>query len=322
MKNSGRIRFSQISFSIRLITGLICLWYIISRLNEAIDNGEMYSLLSAIRSEAGFYYFTATFVLVFLNWGIEAIKWMKLCAPFQKITWVDSFKAVCAGVSMGIFTPNRIGETGGRVLRIQPGNRTAGVFASIQGGLAQLSITLICGGIACFFPRSIPDTTPFLWGISFGTISLLIGLAILPIVYKPTLLKSIQKIIPRYAEKIQNASIQTDNKLITEIFIWSFLRYFVFCTQFLLLLRLFGVEPGISNSYLMISLVFLITTAIPTFALTEIAARSSAAIFIFGIGGYPTLSVASAGFALWILNIALPATAGIFFLPSIKNTAQ
>ena len=54
-----------------------------------------------------------------LNWSIEAIKWRLLIKKMQPITFIEALKGVLSGVAVGTFTPNRIGEFGGRILYLK-----------------------------------------------------------------------------------------------------------------------------------------------------------------------------------------------------------
>src|SRR5690606_3713827 len=61
----------------------------------------------------------------------------------------------------------------------------------------------------------------------------------------------------------------------------SLLRYLVFCSQFLLLLYVFGVEVPLVQSFFMVLLMYLVQTAVPTTALTEIGVRGAVSVYFF-----------------------------------------
>ena len=97
---------------------------------------------------------------------------------------------------------------------------------------------------------------------------------------------------------------------ITNTFILSIIRYLVFAFQYYLILKLFGIESSILTTFTLIALTFFVSTVIPTFALTEIAVRSAAAIYFFSTISNDTTAIVSASLALWIINIAIPALIG------------
>ncbi|HSN49744.1 MAG TPA: hypothetical protein VLR52_00835, partial [Bacteroidales bacterium] len=106
----------------------------------------------------------------------------------------------------------------------------------------------------------------------------------------------------------------------------SFIRYLVFSLQYFLLLKIFAVPVPFYNGMIIISLIFLIITVFPTVALTELGIRDSAAIYLFGLyftqsGAMTdeiTIGVLSASTFLWLLNLAIPALTGTFFIYRLK----
>ncbi len=65
---------------------------------------------------------------------------------------------------------------------------------------------------------------------------------------------------------------------------------------------------------IMIALTFFAIAAIPTFALTEIGVRGSAALAFIGLISDNDTGIVAASFSLWLVNIALPAMAGVPFV--------
>ncbi|MBE9468956.1 MAG: hypothetical protein IMY72_11655, partial [Bacteroidetes bacterium] len=65
-----------------------------------------------------------------------------------------------SGVTVSIFTPNRVGEFGGRIFVLKRKNRVSAIFATIVGSFSQLIITIVVGLISLivlfiFFPEKI-----------------------------------------------------------------------------------------------------------------------------------------------------------------------
>ena len=103
------------------------------------------------------------------------------------------------------------------------------------------------------------------------------------------------------------------------ILLLSFIRYAVFCTQFVLLLYFSGIQLPLILLAGLVSITFLISTIIPTFALSEIAVRGSVAVFIIGAFSNQEAIILFASFLLWIINIAFPALLGCFYFVRIKQ---
>jgi len=72
-----------------------------------------------------------TFLLMFVNWGVETLKWQYLIIKIEKIPYWKAFEAILSGISVSIFTPNRIGEWFGRVFILKKGNPWQGVFITM-----------------------------------------------------------------------------------------------------------------------------------------------------------------------------------------------
>lgn len=120
------------------------------------------------------------------------------------------------------------------------------------------------------------------------------------------------------------ASYSTSNLL--KILLYSILRYIIFTSQYVLLILMFKVPVNVGTSFVLVSIVFLITAAIPTVALSELGVRGSVAIFVFGLwfqhqgvaeSEYTAL-VVTASALIWLVNIVLPAIIGSFFLFRLK----
>jgi hypothetical protein len=102
----------------------------------------------------------------------------------------------------------------------------------------------------------------------------------------------------------------------------SFLRYLVFTTQFLFLLHIFSVPVPVFDGVIITSLIFFVLSIVPTVTLTELGIRDSVAVYFFGIYFSPASGMAdsilfgilSAATLLWIINLAIPALIGTFFV--------
>ncbi len=93
-----------------------------------------------------------------------------------------------------------------------------------------------------------------------------------------------------------------------------------------MLLRFFGVDVNYFVAMMLIGIIYIIMTAIPSIALTEIGVRGSVSMFVFqhhfeALGLWNSeiaLSVVSASSMLWLINLIFPAIAGTIFVFSLK----
>jgi len=264
--------------------------------------------------------FLAALLFMPLNWFIETFKWQFIVKKIQNINFGFALKAVFAGITLGIFTPNRIGEIAGRVLFLDKGKRTFGLFASGLCSFAQFITTIITGLIGfgvllMFFPEKTSASSLF-DHISFYLIILI--LIILILIYfnvkklKPLILK-----FPFFQNKSDQLHYFSEIKFSDMLYllILSSARYLVFFTQFYFLLVYYDIQISILESYVSISLMFLCTTLIPTNTLAELGIRGSFSIFFIGMFSSNVLQIVLAAFVLWFINIAFPSVLGsIFFI--------
>ena len=266
--------------------------------------------------------FLVVILLMFLNWGIETIKWKILIDKIQPFSFYNAFKTVFAGITIGIFTPNRVGEIGGRILFLEKGKRTFGALATGIGSFAQFITTITTGifGFILFlllFPDRITINSIF---NKISVIGLLLILLILIWTYfnikriKPILLK-----IPFFNTRTDQLEYFSETRFISlfEVLILSFARYFVFITQFFLLLIFFNIHLTLIQAYISISLIYLFATLVPTTTLIELGIRGSLAIFFIGMFSDKILGIILSTTFLWFINLAIPSIIGSVFF--VKN---
>ncbi|HEV7232472.1 MAG TPA: lysylphosphatidylglycerol synthase domain-containing protein [Bacteroidia bacterium] len=258
--------------------------------------------------------FLGVFIMLFVNWGLEAWKWKLLVSHLYPISFGRACRAVLAGVTTGIFTPNRAGEFGGRVFDLPRDIRVQAALLSFTGGFVQLGVTVVAALPAVFICSSCDV---FMRSHLWLSLILISGLIITMIVL--WLLK--ERIAPRateYFRLFQSYSALHWMKIASI----SVLRYLVFSTQFFLLLYAFGIRAEIPEVFSAIALTFFATTVIPTFALSEIGIRGSVSVIFLGMYSTDTAAILASSFLLWIINIALPALTGIVFVLQLDSITK
>jgi uncharacterized membrane protein len=259
-----------------------------------------------------FGWLVSVFVLLPLNWSLEAIKWQKLVAKFQLITFKIALKSVFAGIYTGFFTPNRVSEMLGRVLFLKSENRKAGAVLSVINSLTQNIIMTLCGIPACFYFFSVsqyPEHSAifdYLIGLSF-----LLLLFILLFFIFPTLSRQLTSHpwftkLRKYTASLSQFS-PSDLSIILFI---SLFRYLVFCIQFYCMLRFFGVELEPLQALIAIPANYLFVTYTPAIAFSEAAVRSAYALFFIGAFSTQVLGIALAGVCIWVVNFCIPLMIG------------
>lgn len=265
-----------------------------------------------------------------VNWGVESLKWQFLINKVEKVSFLKSFEAVLSGISVSIFTPNRVGEWFGRVFIMKKANPWKGVFITMIGSFSQLLITIIVGSISLlvyipiYFSEAEFYSPLILYGMILIVVVIIVTLLLiflnitsLPIVVS----KVLKKRFIHINEYFSVISSYSTGELLT-VLLFSFLRYCVFTLQFYILLMLFSVEIPLLHGLMIISMVFFVMTAIPTVTLAELGVRGSVSLYF--IGQYFELfsvrtdsiniGIVSSTSTLWLINLAIPALLGTLFV--------
>jgi hypothetical protein len=268
--------------------------------------------------------------MMLFNWGIESIKWKFLLKNHEKIPLLKSFQAVLSGTTVGLFTPNRMGEFFGRVFILNKTKPLEGILITLVGSISQLLTTFVAGSL-CLIPMLLvfPDfknlvIPDIFWGV-FVIVIVINALLISLYLNVPVLSFLLQRMIkPRWINIRKYMRIiagYSTNDLIT-VLLLSALRFFIFTGQYILLINMLGIPLPFFTGFMLIAVVFLLISAIPTFALSELGVRGTVALFVFGFWlranginqpSNEALIVGASGL-LWLINIVIPALVGSIFL--------
>lgn len=269
--------------------------------------------------------FILVFILMFVNWSLEALKWKISVQNVQPVSFFRSLKAIFSGVSFSVTTPNRTGEYLGRVLYMDEGNRLRVISLTILGSISQLIITILFGVLGLMILKTEIDKTQLtVWSVWIKNAGLIIGglgLAFLTVFYFRIgwLVKWIEKIpaIKKYIWLI-NELEKADTTLLLRLLSISMLRYVVFATQYFLLFRFFGVEVNWWQGFWATSIVFFIMAITPTIELFEVVKKAFVTTEIFAIFTVNTLGIGFVTTTIWFINLVVPAAIGSLLILGIK----
>lgn len=285
---------------------------------EKLD--EVWQLFKIQLHSANAVWVLATLLLMPLNWLTETEKWFNLLKRYEKkLTRAHAIKAVLAGVSFSIFTPNRIGEYGGRVLFVSKKNQWKAVIINILGNISQIIVLLGVGAwgliymLNRFFETAPLINTALLMSWFIGSTLMLLGFfnidIIIPLARRIPFLHHIKRFVKDIAvlRKFSNEELRA-------VLLFSLLRYGIYSVQYYLLLRFFGVQIGLLEALAGISTIFLLQTSIPLPPIMGLLARGNIAIYIWHFFYANELSVLAATFTLWVINLILPSFFGVLFI--------
>ena len=306
-----------LSIIIKIVIVFFSFYFIYHQLveNKSFEELDISVLKDTVKKNK--VYLVGVILMMFLNWLVEALKWRYMISKIENISIMTAYRAVFTGITVSTFTPNRIGEYGGRVFCLEKGDRIKAVFITVLCSMSQLLVTILYGSISLFilFDEILIDKT-------FLSVSLLILLNlfllfsyfnishIVNFLGKFKLIKSFKK----YFEVL----VMYNYKDLIIAFIYSNTRYFIFSLQFIILLHVFGINISFMDAILSVMLIFFFITITPTITIAEIGVRGSVAIFVLGLFSSNDIAILSSTTLLWLINLIIPAIIGSFFIFSLK----
>ncbi len=283
---------------------------------QLFTNNELKNIIDSIARNFQPLILLLVTVLMFFNWGIEALKWKLLIQKITPIRLIRTFKAVWTGVTLGLFTPNRVGEFGGRILYVPSKFRLKAIVSSLVGSFSQnmasLNIGIICLIIFIHEHYSFNSSTFFIITvicILAGALLMLAYFNIDAMIYLFKKIKVFNRLVP-YTNVLNVYSVCDYLQLL----VLSLFRYAVYTAQYLIFLKMFGVSVAVSDGIVAIGVIYLTQTLIPTFAIAELLTRGNIAIFFLTFYGADAFSTLAASTCLWLLNLIIPAVIGYIFI--------
>ncbi len=261
----------------------------------------------------------AVLFLVPFNWGFETLKWRELIKSFSNISFWRTYRAILAGVTVSLFTPNRIGEYGGRILMVEPENNWKAVVATLVGSMSQLMVLLTFGLIGAVYfsahflnPEAYILKSVFVLGIIFIIILLTCFFNIdllIPLIKRLPYAEKLKKYV-KHVQVLRNYS----SNILASVLFYSFLRYLTYTTQYFLILQFFGIDVPIFAAFAGIATIFLLQTSVPLPPIMGLLARGEFALFIWGFFSTNEIDVLAATFSLFVINLTFPALLGLVFI--------
>ncbi len=267
-------------------------------------------------------------LLVIPNQGLEAWKWAYMTRKYYpEMTFRKALEGILAGNAAGIFTPNRLGEYAGRMFYLPHGKRTEALTLTLTDRLCQMLVTIwmgvIAGGYMIFFTKQIwLSAFPFKITYLYTFFSLLVAGCLIVnciVIYPHTLLNLLAKKFSwRWIHSINHTFAQVSSKDLWTVYIVSIFRYLIFTFQYFLLLPVFGYKESFLLAIMLIWVIFLIKSIIPSISLAELGIRESVAITVMSAFGIGAITAVGSTFLLYIFNIALPAAIGVRYIQKVK----
>lgn len=316
----GRHR-KLVEWSFKLFITVLLIYILYDRLLIRMDFDRIYNEFNAQEKSKNILWFIGAVILVVLNWWTEALRWRFLSTPFATLTPQQSFKSVLTGLSIGMITPGKLGEFGGRSLYIDYSKTWKVGFGTIIGSF-MMTLTILFWGILSGIYSYIQgwfDISQSTFYISLAG-AIILFIAVFYLFFSPQTVFRLIRYIPfnerisRFLERNLSFINEYRKKDIACLLLLSFLRSVIFTVQYILLMRFYGADVLLSDSWACISIIFFIQACIPLPPFLETIWRGGIALMIWKVLNINELIILSASYSLWIINLGIPALIGLFLI--------
>lgn len=251
-------------------------------------------------------------LLMLINWILEAYKWRYLTRKLIPISLWKAIEGVLSGLTWAIFTPNRIGEYGGRVMFLPPRKRIHGIFSMAVGALGQLAVTHILGAISLiYFVFTYKNLDPWLlFALSIFAVVFICFFLIL--YFNIKWLVWLLNRVPFLKKHHRFFDVMSKYKFAELLNIMGFCvaRFFTFSFQYYLVIHLLIPNLPFFTVIMLVFMVFFIQSILPSLDLVDIAIRSTAAVTVFAYVTDQHVAIIAAYTSIWLINLTIPAILG------------
>ena len=258
--------------------------------------------------------------LVPVNIGLEAYRWGRLVRRLApEVRHRDALRAVVGSYPLGLLTPGRVGDYVGRAVYLRavpPGASAALTFGERMATLA----ACLVGGLVALGPYlgETAGASP-LWPAVVGVGALGTGALLVGVLFPDVARAALSAVLPFAPVRRALAAFgRIPHGEAAALLALSFVRYAVFSAQFVLLVRALAPEAAVGGVALGVALVFFAKSAVPQVTLGDLGVREGAAVFFLGAYGVAPAAALDASLALFALNLALPALAGVPLLMRLR----
>lgn len=302
------------------IVMIVFLWIIYRQLEAKGDLPTQWNHLQQYWHEANNWGIVLILSLSVLNWLWEAIKWQRTIQYLYPVSLWVSFRAIITGIAFGMVTPGKLGDFAGRILYVPPPKRLKATVATFMTNFIQVVASTCLGIIGLVAFIYYYDTNAWLNNVLI-ILTCLISVALLMFITRQwwlpyfLQLEWIQK-----TKRILRVLNRYDKKDIRFIFFFSLVKFLTYNIQFLVLANLLGAQTPWLTGIFATMMMYWLLMAIPSFMLADVSIRGFMATMIFIETGLTKngLSLLTASYITWLLNLVLPAIAGSFLMLGVR----
>ncbi len=234
------------------------------------------------------------------SWMIESKKWQFLIKEFYKLRFRESVLQNLTAQAASFITPFRAGEFALKSTFFKKELRKKILSSILAGNLAQMAVTTVLGisGVLFYIKNQSPESVFLL-------------------IFSSVMMCLLALILYLWISKKWQSGILNTQKW-AKVLIFSFLRYVLFASNWLIVLILLDYEASLFIIIRNITIYYLLVSIIPVIQLFDIALKWTVASYIFNGNLYNTESILFATTIIWITNSIFPTVLGCAILPFQK----
>lgn len=268
-------------------------------------------------------FLVAAFILIFLNFSAEAVKWQRLVNRLEPTGYPKALMGVITSLAMAISTPGRIGDIVTRGLILKPGHRFAASGHTFLCVLAQMVMTVALGllGAAIFFAsnwqRIQGQKNSLLLSILIaGSVGLILIILFFILEKLTGFLQRFRwlKAIYPFLKSIEGISLNDKVYLL----VVSTLKFLTYVLQFYVILLFFGLKIDLIQGISAIALIYMILHFLLVPTVGDLGVRGSISLLILGVFTQDVPAIVFTTFAVWIINIMIPSLIGLVLLRKVR----
>lgn len=309
-----------LNYTIRIGVVGLAIWFIVTKINNQQNLVEFTSLMKRIPVSTMYFTLSIVILLMLCNWFLEVVKWRYLSKSVEKLSYWKAIQSVFCGLTWAIFTPNRIGEYGGRILLLKPRNRARGAVLMGIGLFAQLVLTSFFGALSIAWFVSVFIDAPTSLTFAIWLIAIIYAFAFLLLYFNVhwvdqviCKVKWLNKISPFFSV-LRNVSWQD----LLYVLLLSLARFVIFTSQYVILMLVILPEIPVVSMILMIFILFFVQAAVPSLDIFDFSVRSFVASNLYSYVTTQEIAVMAIVSCIWFVNLILPAIIGSFFVLNVN----
>lgn len=302
MKISNKNK-QYLSLTIKILVVVAAFYFIYAQLRKsAVFNWEQLQVLQNTNTSILLLIFIV--YLSFQNRFLEILKWQNLVYSFQNITVSEATKQVLAALTLGMVTPNGIGEYAGKALYFDKTQTKNIIFLNVICNGVQLILSVAFGLVGLLYLGYTK------WVLAVSAIVCIV--IVTAFLLKKTTIKGYS--LSTFVDKINDIPKAIHQRNI----FFGLLRYLTFSHQYYFLFLIFGVQFPYFTMMAAIAAVYFVSSSLPAFQFLDFAVKGSVAVFFMGKIGVNDWIVVLVAAIFWFLNVVLPVCVGIFYVLNYK----